>query len=220
MIKFWKNKAKNKHAEQNENAHAAPSDSPYWRTDDIRIRIDKAAVKHFERYRFAAEKLSRFRVENVLDIACGSGYGSWIIAGKGIEVLGMDIETEVIEYGNRTYKNDFVEYKAGDAANIELEDKVFDAVVSFETIEHIDNPAKAIEECRRVLKDGGYYIFSIPINHPDTVYHKKIYSVDDAKSLIESFEWKEIKYFYQEETSPYIVENIDIITTIIGICRK
>jgi 2-polyprenyl-3-methyl-5-hydroxy-6-metoxy-1,4-benzoquinol methylase len=61
-----------------------------------------------------------------------------------------------------------------------------DAVVSFETLEHLPEPRRAVAEIARVLKPGGLLIASIPINHPDRIYHFEIYPASEAASILTS----------------------------------
>ena len=100
MLKKLKNIFKNEKDSADNSNTIEPSQnvniSPYWRSGDIRIKLDRPAVKHFERYRFAADFLNSMNCRDICDIACGSGYGSWILSGFGMKSTGMDIEEDVI----------------------------------------------------------------------------------------------------------------------------
>lgn len=113
--------------------------------------------EHVYRYAFAC----RFAAGNrVLDVACGEGYGAAALLKAGAaHVVGVDVSEEVCEHARRKYGLDA---RAGSAENIPLADSSFGLVVSFETIEHVPNPAVFLDECTRTLVPGGTLIISTP----------------------------------------------------------
>lgn len=116
--------------------------------------------EHLGRYRFAKDFV---RGQRVLDIACGDGYGAAALARAGASsVIGIDVAPEVCEHARRKYGLDA---RVGDAQAIPLPDRSIDCVVSFETIEHVDNPLLFVRECARVLVPAGILIVSSP-NRP------------------------------------------------------
>ncbi|MGO9639762.1 MAG: class I SAM-dependent methyltransferase [Candidatus Acidiferrales bacterium] len=113
--------------------------------------------EHVYRYAFA----SRFvREKRVLDIACGEGYGAAALqkAGAG-HVIGVDISEAVCLHAREKYG---IDARTGDAERIPLDEGSVDVVVSFETIEHVPNPGRFLDECVRVLAPGGKLIISTP----------------------------------------------------------
>ena len=95
------------------------------------------AHQHLARYEFAKKFASGKRV---LDIACGSGYGSGELREAGARyVLGVDISDKAVEYAKAHYANSEVGFTVGSAENLSSHGK-FDLVVSFETIEHLEDP--------------------------------------------------------------------------------
>jgi SAM-dependent methyltransferase len=113
--------------------------------------------EHIYRYRFAA----RFaRGKRILDIACGEGYGSAALLKAGAaSLIGVDVSPEACEHARRKYG---VDARVGDAQNIPLPDDSVDLIVSFETIEHVPDPARFLDECVRVLAPGGVLVVSTP----------------------------------------------------------
>jgi GT2 family glycosyltransferase/glycosyltransferase involved in cell wall biosynthesis/SAM-dependent methyltransferase len=106
----------------------------------------------------------------VLDIACGEGYGSAMLARAARSVVGVDVSVEAVEHASATYGNgEALRFLQGDASRIPLDDSSVDVIVSFETIEHLLPQADMIAELRRVLKPDGYLIISSP--------NREIYSV-------------------------------------------
>ncbi|MEM9374021.1 MAG: methyltransferase domain-containing protein, partial [Planctomycetota bacterium] len=116
-------------------------------------------VEHVHRYLFAATLCAR---KDVLDIACGEGYGSAMLAGVARSVVGVDIDGPTIEQARAAYHTSGVEFEQGDCASIPYKKDSFDVVVSFETIEHIEDHAGFLREIRRVLRPGGILVCSTP----------------------------------------------------------
>ena len=113
--------------------------------------------EHVYRYAFA----SRFvRGKRVLDIACGEGYGAAALQKAGaVQVIGVDVSESVCLHARGKYGLDA---RPGTAEQIPLPNKSVDVVVSFETIEHVPDPACFLDECVRVLAPGGMLIISTP----------------------------------------------------------
>ena len=80
--------------------------------------------EHWHRYAFA---LDLAKGKRVLDAACGEGYGSNLLAGVAEHVLGVDISDEAIGHARNRYCNrNNLEFRSGDAAQLELPDNSVD----------------------------------------------------------------------------------------------
>lgn len=116
--------------------------------------------EHLHRYAWCAPLVGG---KDVLDIACGEGYGSALLARLASSVQGVDISDEAVQHAAAEYSGiPNLGFKAGDAANIPLSDDSVDVVVSFETIEHHDRHSEMLREIRRVLRPGGFLVMSSP----------------------------------------------------------
>jgi len=117
-------------------------------------------IEHWHRYHFA----SRFVAgQRVLDLACGEGYGSALLARGAASVVGVDVSQAANDHARRTYPGlGNVEFKAGSCTAIPAADASFDAAVSFETLEHIAEQEEFMGELARVLKPGGLLLISCP----------------------------------------------------------
>lgn len=139
---------------------------------------------HLRRYQTAADYVSGKRV---LDIACGAGYGSWMLRGAGaIAVVGVDLSPETVQYAQQNYQIPGVEFVCANAEQFESSEH-FDVVVSFETLEHLHHPKKFLERIRNLLVPGGNLLLSVPLGetrHFDP-YHLHAFSQEDVFALLE-----------------------------------
>ena len=152
--------------------------------------------EHAIRYLFASQFTTS---KTVLDAACGSGYGSDILSESGAtKVVGIDNSSEAIEYCEKNYKKENLEFKKDNCEKITL-DTTFDVVVSFETIEHLKNQDNFLTEVKRVLKDDGIFIVSTPNTdtYPsDNPFHYKEFTESEFKLFLGKY-FSNITIFYQ-----------------------
>lgn len=111
--------------------------------------VEASLQEHLARYRFAREH-ARGRT---LDVACGTGYGTAMLGATGV-----DLSLDALRYAGKHHP---AAYLAADAARLPF-GRVFDTVVSFETIEHVADPVRFVAECARVLRPGGAFLVSTP----------------------------------------------------------
>ena len=117
-------------------------------------------AEHLARYRIAAQLADGRRV---LDAASGEGYGSAVLSAAGAaRVTGVDLNPDAVEHARERYGLNF---EVADVAALPHQDDSFDLVVSFETIEHVADPAAALSELRRVLAEDGTLLISTPNSH-------------------------------------------------------
>lgn len=146
-------------------------------------RTDYLSREHVERYRFAAEQL-RGPPLRVLDVASGTGYGAAALASRGHLVTGVDCEPASIEASTRRYGEPT--FLTADGRDLPFPDGTFDAVVSFETVEHVTDGREFLRELARVLAPGGRLICSTPniryTAHPPC--HLKEYEPEEFFALV------------------------------------
>lgn len=120
------------------------------------------AYEHWHRYDFARHLAKGKRV---LDLACGEGYGSASLAQAGGEVLGVDVDAQAIAHAQVRYAGvSGCRFLVASAGQVPLPDASVDLVVSFETIEHVEQETqeRMLAEFSRLLAPGGLLLISSP----------------------------------------------------------
>lgn len=153
---------------------------------------------HLKRYEFAAPSC---RGAEVLDAGCGVGYGSAFLGKVAKRVVGVDRDTDAIAYARERYAGPNVEFRVGDLLALDVPDASFDAVCSFETIEHVDNTEAFAAEMARVLRPAGVFLVSTPrvdvtTAAPANPFHRVELSRADFESLLRRF-FGEVELFGQ-----------------------
>ena len=146
------------------------------------------AFEHFHRYCLARDLVAGL---DVLDVASGEGYGSALLAGVARSVVGVEIDADTVRHAEAGYPMANLRFLAGDALDLPLPDGCVDAVVSFETLEHLRDQERFLAEIRRVLRPGGLLLISTPDRHvysapgqPPNPYHCRELTVPEFHDLL------------------------------------
>lgn len=116
--------------------------------------------EHYHRYALASTLVKGL---NVLDAACGEGYGSAVLATQAASVTAIDISSEAIDHATKRYgEQNNLAFLQADCTQLEFSDKKFDVIISFETLEHLHEQEAMLAGFRRVLKPGGWLLISSP----------------------------------------------------------
>jgi O-antigen biosynthesis protein len=167
----------------------------YVSTEQGKIRLE-----HYHRYAVVQDLVAG---KDVLDVACGEGYGSRILADCAKSVIGLDISEEAVKYATATYPKSNLVFRTGSVTALDFLDNSFDVIVSFETIEHLLEQALMLTEIRRVLRPDGCLVISSP-NRPvyseesgeHNEFHVKELDFDEFDKLL-SEQFTSIQYFGQ-----------------------
>lgn len=116
---------------------------------------------HNKKISLAKKIIKDLKFENCLDVGCASGYMISEIAKiyPGKQFLGIDVYDKAIAYASSAYPH--IEFKVASAEKLPFKDESFDLILCYETIEHVENPQKALEEAKRVLKKDGTVILTM-----------------------------------------------------------
>jgi SAM-dependent methyltransferase len=148
------------------------------------MRAGLAEAEHMARYWWASQFANG---RKVLDAGCGTGYGSNILAETGAtEVTGVDISAPVIEAAKATAPPG-TEFEVGDITSLALDDGSVDLVVCFETLEHVDEPERALDELARVLSSDGLLVVSSPnrdVYPPGNPHHRREFTPDELEEQL------------------------------------
>lgn len=175
--------------------------SPFEDTQSTGERLltgyyDRFTIEHLHRYGLAA---SMAKGVDVLDIACGEGYGSNYLASVAHTVLGVDIDAGAVDHAASKYVVPNLKFVVGSADSIPLESASVDLVVSFETLEHHSRHEEMYAEIKRVLRPNGILIISTPDKYyfSDLTGHRNAYHVKEL--YVEEFSALNQRYFKNTE---------------------
>lgn len=161
--------------------------------------------EHLVRYLFAAQFV---RGKTVLDVACGSGYGTALLARHQAEsVAGLDNSREAVEYAQQHYALPNVSFTLGNAEQLPFPDASFDVVVSFETIEHVREYEVFLQELKRVLKPTGLLILSTPnkdVYPAGNPFHIKEFRIPELEQLLGNY-FSNVRLEYQDHVLSHVL---------------
>lgn len=132
--------------------------------------------------------------KQVLEIACGTGRFSVMLAARGANVIGLDISDAMLSQGRQKVRaaglSDRAEFVRGDAARLPFPDGHFDAVLAMRFFHLIPNPDRYLREIRRVTSDQ--LVFDT-FNTPSTrsIYNwllpmgSRLYADEDVSAMLE-----------------------------------
>ncbi len=107
----------------------------------------------------------------VIDVGAGDGYLAGRLASVCQEVVALEYEPSGVELAARMLSDRAnVSVMQGSAYDIPFGDASFDCAAMADVIEHLDDPARAVSECARVLRRGGVALFTTPQWRPDRVW--------------------------------------------------
>lgn len=151
-------------------------------------------LEHLARYQFALP----YCHGRILDFACGSGYGTQLIAKNKHrevkEVVGIDHDPQSIHYAKGRYYHPKTTYVVADVVGKGLYDRLgtFDVVVSFETIEHVEDYELFMRNIHDLLVPGGTLILSTPFGQGIGKETKEPFHVHQMTEL----EFKQLFYAF------------------------
>jgi SAM-dependent methyltransferase len=154
-----------------------------------------------------AEHLARYEMvsplaqgRKVLDAASGAGYGSAILSRAGAtSVDGVDVDPDAVAFAQDRY-GDLATFAGGDLLTLPYDDDSFGLTVCFETIEHVTDVERGIEELVRVLEPGGLLAISTPnrgVYREDNPFHVKELTSEELREALAA-RFKHVRIYRQQ----------------------
>ena len=183
--------------------------------DDELFAID--VVRHRAAYAHAIEMAQQTSSQIVLEVGSGTGYGTQELAEALPAVIAVDRVAP--ETGNRHARAQFVRC---DANKIPLGSNHFDMVVSFQVIEHIEDPNPYLSSIARAMKPGGAALLTTPNlkeSDGENPFHLREYTAEELAQLLEPhFEEVEmLGVFATEEPKAYYDARLARIRSLVRI---
>lgn len=137
--------------------------------------------------RACAELRAQRGALRILDVGCGSGYAVTRFLGAPTDdVTGIDLFAPNIEYAQRHFERKGLRFELRTAASLsEMRDR-FDVVVLADVLEHLDEPALLLADCKRLLGPGGRLLLTVPNGHGP-------FEIESALSRVPILGWISIK---------------------------
>lgn len=151
---------------------------------------------HIARYEWAKQYCEG---KEVLDVACGCGYGTKMLAEVAAHVHGIDRHALAVQYAWEHYAVDNNGFEERSAYAVSRIKAVFDVVVSFETIEHLRRPERFVQQVFDILQSDGIFIVSAPQSGPTmSKWHFWDFTKDAlGEVLATAFDMSDAQYFLQ-----------------------
>jgi SAM-dependent methyltransferase len=129
----------------------------------------------------------------LLEVGMGDGYGAALLASAGHDVTAVDVDEATVSFAADRYSDASCRFMAYDGRRLPFGDDSFDAVVSMQVIEHVEEDVAFTRELRRVLRPGGRCWLTTP-NRPQRVaddqpvwntYHRREYWTHQLQAVLE-----------------------------------
>ena len=144
--------------------------------------------RHLAVYEWIAERAWGRRV---VDLACGEGYGSEVLARTAKSVIGVDANPDAFEHARAKYTTRTTRFERG---LIDTWEGDVDCVVFLQTIEHVEDPDATLAHVRELVGRGGLAFISTPnvltlapkgAEKSGNPWHIKEYRADEFRALCE-----------------------------------
>lgn len=131
-----------------------------------KVIIDKMEPIHYVRNYLVKSIIidysKKYDIKEICEVGCGTGSLSNILGERGFKVDAFDINNKAIELAKKFNLNNNVRYFSKDILNSE-NSKKYDAVVSADVLEHIEEDQKAIDNMSLLLRKKGLIFITVPI---------------------------------------------------------
>lgn len=157
----------------------------------------------------------------VVDLGCGTGYGSAILAEVAIKVIGIDLEADNIEHCIKNFGRENIEFKVGNLEQMEL--PVCDVSCAMEVLEHLHNPVPVIKKIKKATKK--FIVLSVPLGQKliwvedkqewqeenDSCHHYAFQTPEEIRNLFVDQNWREFHIWREGVTLHAVFYNVNSI---------
>jgi SAM-dependent methyltransferase len=177
-------------------------------------------IYHLVRYKFVKGFINTS--DELMDIACGTGYGVRMLSDFCKKAVGIDINGDTVDYAIKNYGGKNREFYQGDILNVKGQ---YDIITCFETIEHVtkEEGLLVINNLKKCLKPHGILFVSTPKSLPKgelsagrAEFHKFEYTYEDFSALLGNFFERPIIFSQTDEI--ITIGNYKAVWTYIGVC--
>ena len=112
--------------------------------------------RHESAYRFATAHMRG----DVLEVGCGEGYGTALLAAAAATVTGVDYDPATIAHAARRYP--LARFVRANLAALPVGDAAVDVLATLQVIEHVWDHPQFVRECRRALRPDGLLLVTTP----------------------------------------------------------
>lgn len=173
---------------------------------------------HLARYLWVSELLGD--KGHVIDAACGCGYGSSVLADRGFDVTAIDIAKDALAYAKTHWDRPTIAWLVGNLEEPSLPDA--DAVVSFETVEHLIDPKPFLTAARKAAPRLVVSVPNqdvIPFDKKRFPFHHRHYTLNEVKELLAQCGWLVTAWFGQRDKYSVVWPELDGRTLVVDAVR-
>ena len=166
---------------------------PGYHWEQISRSITRRNIFVIARYEIALGQIGRCKGKRVLDVGCGDGALSYLLARRtGAHITGIDSSAEAIHFARgKTKSNTSIEFIEASAYQLPFPPNSFDYIVSSDVIEHLQNPRAMLAEIKRVFNGKGKVIITTPLRFTeeplDKMHVQEFFESDFRQLLSEHF---------------------------------
>lgn len=155
------------------------------------VKVNLKTFTAYQLYRYIAPYKFIRPTDNVIDLGCGIGHGTYLLAKQAKHVTGIDDSLEAIEFAKKYWKADNITYYCQNV--MQVSDK-FNVTVIHEVIEHIKDAEQLFQILSKITKR--YLIFTVPTPQQKQTnpFHWKHYSPEEIKNLLTKNSFKLIRF--------------------------
>ncbi len=148
---------------------------------------DEIFENHLKVYKFLVQLVEN---KDILEVGCGTGYGTFLLAERAISVSAIDYSSQAIRYAYRNYHAENISYSVMKAEKLQFASDSFDVALSSEVFEHLRDQRGHLREVSRVLRPNGLCFIATPnpeISQGQNKFHTKENSLPEMACLLSEF---------------------------------